>query len=57
MLSDEQVLEMYNDFVTWYGREIPSMEHEPMRFAAAVRSYRYYKDREKETLLAKNNGV
>ena len=57
MISDNELLKMYNDFVAWYGREIPSVVHEPMRFAAAVRSYRYHKDREKETLLAKDNGV
>ena len=57
MINDNEVMQRYNDFVTWYGREIPSVVHEPMRFAAAVRSYRYHKDREKETLLAKDNGV
>lgn len=38
-----------NEFMEYYkDQSIPSPEHEPLRFAAWVRNFRYYKTIEKQ---------
>ena len=44
-MTDEEVLAFYNELVEYYGDDLPSMEHEPRRFAYCVKLYRYYKAR------------
>jgi hypothetical protein len=44
-MTDEEVLQYYNEIEKWYG-SLPSFEHEPIQFANKVKLYKYYKERE-----------
>lgn len=46
IMTDEEVLNFYNELVEYYGDELPNFEHEPRRFAYFVNLYRYYKSRQ-----------
>jgi hypothetical protein len=45
-MSDEQILQEYERFLEYYDGNVPSMEHEPIRFASYVKMFRYYTERE-----------
>lgn len=42
-MSDEEILEFYNELVEWYGDRLANFEHYPKQFAMQVKLYRYYK--------------
>ena len=45
-MPEEQIENEIKEFLEYYqGKEIPSPEHEPIRFAAWVRDFRYAKSR------------
>jgi hypothetical protein len=45
IMTDEEVLNFYNELVEYYGDKLPNFEHEPRQFAYLVKLYRYYKSR------------
>lgn len=44
-MSDEEVLNFYNELVEWYGDNLANFEHYPRIFANQVKLYHYYKAR------------
>jgi len=45
-MTDQEVEKMYNDMLEHFSGEMPCFEHEPIRFAAYVKMYKYYKERQ-----------
>jgi len=41
-MSDNELIEIYNEMVEIYGDQIPHPEHEPIRFAYYVKLYKTY---------------
>ena len=44
-MTEQEILDFYQELVEWYGDGLANFEHEPRRFAYQVRLYRYYKER------------
>ena len=44
-MIDEEILQRYEEFLKYYDYNVPSLEHEPIRFAYYVRNWKYYKER------------
>lgn len=45
MLTDEEVMIVYEDMQKYFGHPLPDPIHEPIRFAYYVKLYKYYKQR------------
>jgi len=41
-MSDDELIEIYNEMVEIYGDLLPHPEHEPIRFAYYVKLYKTY---------------
>lgn len=48
-MSDEEVMNMYNEMVEYYGDRLPNFEHYPRQFAYCVRLWKYYKSKQNES--------
>lgn len=44
-MTEQEILDFYQELVNWYGDKLANFEHEPRRFAQQVKIYRYYKSR------------
>jgi len=44
-MTDEEVLAFYEELVAHYGESLANFEHEPRRFMAQVKMYKYYKEK------------
>ena len=44
-MTEQQIIEFYNEMLEWYGDKLANFEHHPRQFAYQVRVYRYYKER------------
>lgn len=49
-MTDEEVLQFYNELEEHYGDKLANFEHHPRQFQWQVITYRYYKERRNETL-------
>lgn len=47
-MTEQEVIELYNELVEHYGDALANFEHYPKTFAYQVRLYKYYKDRKKD---------
>lgn len=45
-MTDQEVLDFYNELVEHYGDSLPNFEHEPRQFAYCVKLYKYLKGRQ-----------
>lgn len=45
-MTEQQILDFYNELVDHYGDDLANFEHEPRRFAFQVKLYKYYKGRQ-----------
>ena len=43
--EDEVLLRTYQRFLDHFNNDVPSMEHEPIRFAYYVKMFQYYEER------------
>lgn len=43
-MTDEEIIQFCNEMLEFFG-ELPSPEHEPIRFAHCIKLYTYYKER------------
>jgi hypothetical protein len=41
-MTNEEILKLYEEFLAYYKGNVPSMEHEPIRFQAYVKMFKYY---------------
>ena len=44
-MTDEEFAKVYEEFLAHYDDQVPNPEQEPIRFAAYVRNWKYYKER------------
>lgn len=44
-MTDEEVLQFYNELVEHYGDRLANFEHYPRQFAHQIKVYRYLKER------------
>lgn len=44
-MSDQEILKIYNEMVYHYKDELPSLEHEPKRFAYYVKLFLYQRSK------------
>ena len=44
-MTDDEILNFYNELLEHFGDSLANFEHEPRRFAYQVKIYRYYKAR------------
>jgi hypothetical protein len=47
-MTDQEIIEFYRELQEHYGDNLANFEHHPKQFAAQVRMYRYYKERQNE---------
>ena len=47
-MSEQEVIDFYNELVDYYGDSLANFEHHPMMFQHQVKLYRYYKERKNE---------
>ena len=45
-MTEQEILDFYNQLVDYYGDSLADFEHEPIRFAHQVKLYKYYKGRD-----------
>ena len=43
-MTDDEVIQFYEELVKHYGEKLPNFEHHPIQFANCVRMYKYYKE-------------
>lgn len=48
-MTEQEVLDFYNELKEWYGDKLANFEHYPKIFANQVKLYRYYKEKNNET--------
>lgn len=44
-MTDEEFAVVFEEFLAHYNNDVPSPEHEPLRFATYVRNWKYYKEK------------
>jgi hypothetical protein len=44
-MTDDEVLQAYDEMLKEWGDKLPNPIHEPIRFAYYVRMYKYFKER------------
>ena len=44
-MTEQEILNFYNELVEFYGDKLANFEHYPRQFAYQVKLYRYYKER------------
>jgi hypothetical protein len=40
-MTEDQFIRLYDEFLTFYNNDVPSMEHEPLRFEYYVKLFLY----------------
>ena len=44
-MTEQEVLDFYNEMIEHYGDKLVNYEHHPIQFAHQVKLYQYYKER------------
>lgn len=42
-MTEEEIIQFYNELVEFYGDRLVNFEHHPKQFAMQVKLFRYYK--------------
>jgi hypothetical protein len=48
-MTDDEVLNFYNELKEFYGDTLANFEHHPKQFQNQVKLYRYYKEKNERT--------
>lgn len=44
-MTDEEMIQIYNEMVDYYGSKLPNPEHQPIEFKYYLTLYLYYRNR------------